>query len=158
MTFNNVPEAVGVSRAAAHTGLPLMVYFTLDRTSRLKPGSSLKHAIEATDAATGDARPDFYGINCSHPLECGACSRVRRLDQTDTCSSPERRDDGKRATLPDRSIGHLGAGDPAELGRQMGELARRYPHIDFGAGVVGRRKTRLAEIARSVREPLGALA
>ena len=25
--------------------------------------------IEATDAGSADARPDFYGINCSHPLE-----------------------------------------------------------------------------------------
>ena len=68
-TFNNVPEAVGVARAAARTGLPLQISFTLDSNHRLKSGPSLKEAIEAVDAEAGDARPDFYGINCSHPLE-----------------------------------------------------------------------------------------
>jgi S-methylmethionine-dependent homocysteine/selenocysteine methylase len=56
MTFNSAPEAVGLSRAAAHAGMPLMAHFTLDSTSRLKSGPSLKQAIEATDAAAGDAR------------------------------------------------------------------------------------------------------
>ncbi|HVK81841.1 MAG TPA: homocysteine S-methyltransferase family protein, partial [Verrucomicrobiae bacterium] len=69
MTFNNIPEAVGVSRAAARIGLPLALYFTLDSTSRLRSGPSVREAIEAVDAEAGDARPDFYGLNCSHPLE-----------------------------------------------------------------------------------------
>lgn len=68
-TFNNVPEAVGISRAAAAVGLPITVSFTLDSRSRLRSGPSLREAIEATDAEAGDAKPVFYGINCSHPLE-----------------------------------------------------------------------------------------
>ena len=36
MTFNSVPEAVGVARAAARLDLPLCISFTLDsETSRL---------------------------------------------------------------------------------------------------------------------------
>jgi homocysteine S-methyltransferase len=68
-TFNNVPEAVGVSRAAAEIGVPVTISFTLDSEHRLQSGPSLKEAIESTDAEAGDARPDFYGINCSHPVE-----------------------------------------------------------------------------------------
>ena len=68
-TINNIPEAVGISRAAAEAGLPVNISFTLDSTHRLKSGPSLKAAIEATDAESGAARPDSYGINCSQPVE-----------------------------------------------------------------------------------------
>jgi homocysteine S-methyltransferase len=149
MTFNNIPEAVGVARAAARLDMPLTVSFILDSNHRLKSGPSLKEAIEAVDAETGDARPDFYGINCSHPLEFGPALepgdwilRMRSLrpnasakDKVDLCQ-----------------IGHLEDGDPVELGEQMGALARRYPHIDIWGGCCGTWDTHLNEIAKNVRE------
>ena len=150
MTFNNVPEAVGVSRAAADAGLPLTISFTLDTTSRLKSGPSLKQAIEATDAAAGDAQPCFYGINCSHPLEFEPAlepgdwiKRIRGLRPNAAMMEKQQL----------CQIGHLEAGDPAELGWQMGELARRYTHIDIWGGCCGTWETHLDEIARNVREP-----
>jgi homocysteine S-methyltransferase len=153
LTFNNVPEAVGVSRAAARSGLPLTISFTLDSTSRLKSGPSLKQAIEATDAAAGDARPDFYGVNCSHPLEFEPAlepgdwiKRIRSLRPNAAMMEKQQL----------CKIGHLEAGDPAELGRQMGALARRYPHIDIWGGCCGTWETHLDEIARNVREPFAA--
>jgi len=149
MTFNNVPEAVGVSRAAARAGLPLTVSFTLDSASRLKSGPSLKQAIEATDAASGDARPDSYGINCSHPLEFGPAlergdwiKRIRSLRPNAAMMEKQRL----------CQIGHLEAGDPPELGQQMGGLARRYPHIDIWGGCCGTWETHLDDIARNVLE------
>jgi S-methylmethionine-dependent homocysteine/selenocysteine methylase len=68
-TFNNTPEAVGVSRAASRLGLPICVSFTLDSSHRPISGPSLRQAIETVDDETGDMQPDCYGINCSHPLE-----------------------------------------------------------------------------------------
>jgi homocysteine S-methyltransferase len=53
-------------------------------------------------------------------------------------------------------IGHLEDGDPPELGRQMGSLARRCPHIDIWGGCCGTWETHLDEIARNVREPFRA--
>ena len=56
-----------------------------------RSGPTLKEAIETIDAQTGDERPAFYGINCSHPLEfmpaiepgsgsseCGVCGPTLR--------------------------------------------------------------------------------
>ena len=58
MTFNSVPEVIGLSRAASRTGLPLCVSFTLDNsTSRLASGPSLKDAIETIDAQAGETGP-----------------------------------------------------------------------------------------------------
>lgn len=41
----------------------------VDPTGRLITGPSLKEAVEAVDEQAGDARPDFYSINCAHPVE-----------------------------------------------------------------------------------------
>lgn len=144
MTFNNVEEAVGVARAAATANLPLCVSFMLDSDSRLKSGASLREAIEEVDSRTGDLRPDFYGINCSHPIEFEPAleagdwiGRVRSLrpnasakDKIELCQ-----------------IGHLESGDPPDLADRMEKLARRYPHIDIWGGCCGTWDVHLDEIA-----------
>lgn len=148
MTFNSVAEAVGVSRAAARVGMPLGLSFTLTEAHRLRSGPSLKEAIEATDAQAGEARPDFYGVNCSHPLEFEPAlepgdwiKRIRALRPN--ASAMEKIELCK--------IGHLEEGDPADLGERMGALARRYPHIDIWGGCCGTWDKHLNEIARGVK-------
>lgn len=148
MTFNNIPEAVGVARAAHSAGLPVCVHLTLDSTSKLKSGPSVREAIIAIDAESGDAKPDFYGINCSHPrefepaLEPGSWfSRVRSI----------RPNAASMDKLSLCKLGHLEDGDPVELGAQMGDLARRYPHLDVWGGCCGTWERHLGEIARNVK-------
>jgi S-methylmethionine-dependent homocysteine/selenocysteine methylase len=148
LTFNSVPEAVGVSRAAARVGLPLGVSFTLDSgTSRLISGPSLREAIEATDRECGEAKPDFYGINCSHPYEF-----LPALDPGDWIERIRmlRPNASAMDKLALCKIGHLEEGDPQELGRLMGELARTYPHIDIWGGCCGTWDQHLGHIARQI--------
>ena len=148
MTFNNVPEAVGVARAAAHAGLPLSIMFTLDETARLASGPSLREAVEAVDAQTGTDRPDFYGINCSHPLEFLPALEPGDWTERIRILRPN-------AALMDKvslcRIGHLEEGDPHELGLLLAGIARRFPHIDVWGGCCGTWDTHLSEIAREVR-------
>jgi S-methylmethionine-dependent homocysteine/selenocysteine methylase len=147
VTFNNIPEAIGVARAAARIGLPLTVSFTLDSDHRLKSGPSLKETVETIDAETGEAMPDFYGINCSHPLEFEPALEpgawIGRLRSLRPNASPKDKQD--LCTL-----GHLEDGDPEELGEQMGALAKRYPHMDIWGGCCGTWDSHLKEIARNV--------
>lgn len=147
MTFNNIPEAVGVARAAASFDMPVSLSFSLDHNHRLNSGPSLREAIEAVDEQAGDARPDFYGINCSHPLEFDPALepgdwiyRIRSLrpnavsmEKTQLCK-----------------LGHLESGNPEELGQQMGALATRYPHIDIWGGCCGTWDEHLDRIAHHV--------
>lgn len=151
-TFNNVPEAVGVSRAAARAGLPICVSFTLTDDHRLRSGPTLREAVESVDAQAGDRRPTCYGLNCSHPLEFEPALepghwflRVRNLRPN--------------AVMMDKvslcRLGHLEDGDPVDLGRRMGDLARRHPHIDMWGGCCGTWETHLAEIARNVKAARG---
>ena len=147
MTFNSVAEAVGVSRAAARAGLPITVSFTLDSNRRLKSGPTLRQAIEAVDGEAGEARPDFYGLNCSHPLEFGPAiepgdwfKRVRSL-------RPNAAMMDKQALC---KIGHLVDGDPPTLGEQMGAIARQHPHLDVWGGCCGTWERHLEHISRNV--------
>lgn len=148
MTLNNVEEAVGIARAAHRAGLPVLLSFTLDCSSRLKSGPSLREAIEAVDERTGEARPDFYGINCSHPQEFAPALepgdwmlRVRSI----------RPNAAKMDKISLCRLGHLESGDAVELGHELGELARRYPHLDVWGGCCGTWDTHLEQIAGQVR-------
>ncbi len=148
MTFNNIPEGVGVARAAARAGLPLSLSFMVDPAGRLTTGPSLNDAVETVDAQTGDARPDFYGINCSHPIEFEPAlvagswlQRIRSLRPNASMAE-------KQALC---RIGHLEAGDPELLGLHMGALARRLPHIDIWGGCCGTWDDHLRAIAQQLR-------
>lgn len=148
MTFNNVPEVIGLAHAAARVGLPLSVSFTLDSSSRrLASAPTLKDAIETIDAQTGDDRPGFYGINCSHPLEFMPAIQPGKWFERVRCLRPN-------AAMMDKislcTLGHLEAGDPPMLGELMGGLARQHPHIDIWGGCCGTWDTHLDEIARNV--------
>ena len=147
-TLNNVSEAIGVTRAALRLGIPLAVSFMVDSTARLKSGSTLADAIQLVDQATGHG-PVFYSVNCSHPtefepgLEAGAwIKRVRGL----------RPNASKKEKIELCQIGHLEEGDPVELGRLMGDLARRYPHMDIWGGCCGTIDVHLDHIATNVSE------
>ncbi len=148
-TINNIPEAVGISRAAANAGLPVNISFTLDSTHKLKSGPTLKEAIEATDAEAGNAQPDSYGINCSHPLEFqpalepgGWKLRIRSL----------RPNAAKMDKVSLCRLGHIEEGNPEELGRLMGDLAHHYPDIDIWGGCCGTWDKHFDRIAHYVRE------
>lgn len=146
-TFNNVPEAVGLCRAAARIGIPVVMSLTLTSEHRLRSGPTLREAVEAIDAQTGDDKPLCYGINCSHPLEFAPAlepgewfGRVRNIRPN--------------AAMMDKialcKLNHLEDGDPVELGHQLGELSRAHPHIDMWGGCCGTWERHLREIARQV--------
>lgn len=147
LTFNNAPEAVGVIRAAAALGLPVGVSLTLTPNSRLRSGPTLREAVETTDDRTGGAAA-WFGTNCSHPLEVGPAladdgawiDRMRYI----------RPNAVKMEKVALCKLGHLEDGDPVELGKQMGDVARRFPRADILGGCCGTDERQLAQIARNV--------
>lgn len=147
MTFGSVEEAVGVAWAGHDVGLPVSVSFMPGPDRRLLDGHSLREAVERVDECAGDRRPDFYGVNCSHPHEFEPAlddgewmRRIRVLrpnashrDKIDLCQ-----------------IGHLEEGDPPALAALMGSLAQRMPHVDVWGGCCGTWAVHLRQIAREV--------
>ena len=147
ITFNNIPESVGVARAAAEIGIPLAISLTLDSSSKLRSGPSLAEAITTIDKEP-DQSPEYYLINCSHPVEYEPAiepgewiERIRGV----------RPNASKMEKIALCKIGHLEDGDPEELGTLCGDLARRYPHMDIWGGCCGTWDKHLDEIARNVR-------
>lgn len=133
-TLTNVNEAVGITRAAQSFGIPIAISFTLETDGRLPTGETLKDAIHAVDAATGNG-PAYYMINCAHPTHFAPAlaedeAWLERLK-------------GVRANASRRSHAELNeaveldAGDPVELGVQYQGLLRRFPHISVLGGCCG---------------------
>jgi S-methylmethionine-dependent homocysteine/selenocysteine methylase len=148
LTFNNVPEAVGAARAAARIGVPLFVSLTLDTTGHLKSGPSLAAAITEIDRKAGEDAPDFYLLNCSHPIEYESAlvsgDWVQRLRGVRPNAS-------KMEKMALCKLDHLEEGNPVELGGQLSELSDRHPHMDIFGGCCGTGENHLREIAKALR-------
>lgn len=145
-TFNDEEEAIGAARAARAADVPLAVSFTLTSDAHVHSGSTLAAAIETVDAAT-DGSVEFFGINCSHPLEFGPAltpgawtDRLRSL----------RPNASKMEKIALCQLGRLEEGDPVELAEHLGDLAVRYPQIDIWGGCCGTGAVHLDLIAEAV--------
>lgn len=146
LTFNSVPECIGIARAAAELDIPLCISLSLDSSSNLNTGPSLAAAILAIDEAT-EKSTAFFMVNCVHPLEyepaLSAENWIKRI-----------RGVRPNASVMDKislcKIGHLEDGNPSELGRQVGDLMHRYPHMDICGGCCGTWDTHLDKIAENV--------
>jgi S-methylmethionine-dependent homocysteine/selenocysteine methylase len=133
-TMNYINEATGIALAAKQTGMPAVISFTVETDGKLPTGETLKDAITAVDAATGNA-PVYYMINCAHPTHF-----------RDAIASGEnwvKRIGGLRANASRRSHAELDtateldAGDPREFGQLHAELRRLMPRATVLGGCCG---------------------
>jgi homocysteine S-methyltransferase len=99
ITMNYVEEALGITRAARRTGMPVAIAFTVETDGRLPTGQALRaaieQAIEQVEAETS-SYPSYDMINCAHkrisrmcslPINCGRkefgdCGRTLRARVT----------------------------------------------------------------------------
>ncbi|MEP1378632.1 MAG: homocysteine S-methyltransferase family protein [Paracoccaceae bacterium] len=113
------------------------VHIGLDRTF------SLPEAIAQIDEQTGSDAPDFFLLNCSHPLEFEPAIEnqdwIKRLRGV----GPNASKMGKIALC---KLGHIEDGDPKEPGEQVADLSRRFRHMDIFGGSCGTRSSHLREI------------
>jgi S-methylmethionine-dependent homocysteine/selenocysteine methylase len=65
MTLTTPEEGIGMVRAARSAGLPVALSFTVETDGRLPDGTPMGVAVERVDAI---AAPDWFGINCAHPV------------------------------------------------------------------------------------------
>ncbi len=66
ITMTYAEEALGVTRAATESDMPVAISFTVETDGRLPSGQQLGEAIEQVDEET-DRGPAYYMINCAHP-------------------------------------------------------------------------------------------
>lgn len=146
ITMTNIPEAIGVVRAAQAAGAPVAISFTVETDGRLPTGQTLQEAIETVDAATGRAVA-YYMVNCAHPTHFAAV--------LDPGAAWTQRIAGLRANASKRSHQELNDapdlddGNPSELGREYAGLLRRHGHIRVLGGCCGTDHRHVAAIGRA---------
>lgn len=149
-TMTNVPEAIGVARAARAAGLPSVISFTVETDGRLPSGDSLENAIGQVDETTG-AAPAYYMVNCAHPIHY-----ERVLDQAGAWLKRLR---GLRSNASQRSHAELDAsldlddGDPEAFGREHQMLLRRHPQLAVLGGCCGTDHRHVQAIGQACLQP-----
>jgi homocysteine S-methyltransferase len=136
-------EAVGVIRAAAGAGVPVVVSFTVETDGRLPDGTPLARAMAQVDEATGGAA-EFFMINCAHPThiaaglaQAGKLERIGGLRVNASKLSHEELDAAEE----------LDEGDPVELGRDNAKLQDKLPSVRLLGGCCGTDHRHVAQIA-----------
>src|SRR5262245_766605 len=126
ITMTYPAEAIGVARAAADAGMPVVISFTVETDGTLPAGQSLAEAIDTVDRAT-EGYPAYYMINCAHPTHF-----QHVLDPAEAWT---RRVGGIRANASALSHAELDeadelhSGDPVELAEQYAELRAAHPQL-----------------------------
>lgn len=134
VTLTNVPEAIGIVRAAGKADLPCAIGFTVETDGRLPTGQTLASAIAETDSASSTP-PVYYMINCAHPDHF--------IDELENCGDWAKRIRGIRANASRMSHAELDAaeelddGNPKELAAQYQQLARLLPNLSVVGGCCG---------------------
>lgn len=146
ITMTNIPEAIGITRAAQSIGLPVAISFTVETDGRLPTGDSLSDAVNAVDRATNSA-PAYYMINCAHPTHFAAVLKdneewVKRIGGV--------RANASRCSHADLdAMTELDRGDAQELAEQHSVLRQRFPHINVLGGCCGTDLNHITAIAEA---------
>jgi len=138
-------EAIGIVRAAAKSGMPVMISFTVETDGNLPSGGTLKDAIARVDAATAKF-PLYYMINCAHPtrfrrvIEPGAGWVDRIYAVRANASTKSHAELNESASLDE--------GDPVDLGKEYKELRSIMPKLHILGGCCGTDPRHVDEIAK----------
>lgn len=133
-TLAYAEEGVGIARAAAAAGVPVVISFTLETDGRLPSGEPLGEAIERVDAETS-AAPAYFMINCAHPSHFAAV--------VEAAGPWRQRLGGIRANASRRSheeldeAAELDSGDPDQLAEEYLRLKKALPALCVLGGCCG---------------------
>lgn len=145
ITMTNIPEAIGLARAARALDAPVAISFTVETDGRLPTGDRLADAITAVDQAVSNY-PAYYMINCAHPAHF---TSVLEQDAEWTSRIHGIRANASRCSHAELdAMTELDMGDIAELAALHRDLRQRFPNITVLGGCCGtdlRHVTAIAE-------------
>lgn len=150
LTMTNIPEAVGIAKAAKAIGVPVAISFTVETDGRLPTGDSLRDAIEAVDEATG-SYPAYYMINCAHPTHF--MSVLSEGDEWTKRIAGIRANASRCSHAELDAMTELDSGNPEELGRMYRSIRDDLPHIRVMGGCCGTDLRHVTAIAEACVEP-----
>ncbi len=127
-------EAIGVVRAAAAHGMPVVIAFTVETDGRLPSGETLEDAVRTVDDETA-AGAAYYMVNCAHPTHLDAAVHAG--------TGWQQRWRGLRANASTMSHAELDAaeelddGDPVDLAARYAALRADFPQLSVLGGCCG---------------------
>lgn len=144
LTINYVEEAIGITEAARHADMPVVISFTVETDGNLATGQSLQSAVEQVDSLTS-AYPSYFMINCAHPShfkqvlqnEAPWVQRIRGLRANSSTKS--------HAELNEST--ELDIGDPHDLGQLHARLKQHLPLLTVFGGCCGTDVRHVEQIA-----------
>jgi S-methylmethionine-dependent homocysteine/selenocysteine methylase len=142
LTLTYPDEAIGVVRAAAAVGVPVVASFTVETDGRLPDGTPIADAVDRVDAATG-AAAELFMLNCAHPTHIAAGL---------SGAPSEQRIGGLRVNASALSHAELDAadsldeGDPPALARDNAALRSQLPSVRLLGGCCGTDHRHVTEI------------
>jgi S-methylmethionine-dependent homocysteine/selenocysteine methylase len=147
ITMTYAEEAVGIARAAAGAGVPVVLSFTVETDGRLPSGQPVREAVEQADAETAGSVA-YFMVNCAHPTHFDDVlagdepwvKRVRGLRPNASTKSHAELDEAEE----------LDAGDPVDLAARLGELRRRLPELTVVGGCCGTDERHIGEMCKAV--------
>lgn len=150
ITMTNVPEAIGVTRAARQSATPVAISFTVETDGRLPTGDALATAVSAVDEATG-AYPAYFMVNCAHPTHFS--SALREGSEWTARILGVRANASRCSHAELDAMTELDIGDPSELAELHRELRERFPHINVLGGCCGTDLRHVTAIAEACLRP-----
>ena len=147
ITMTYAEEAVGIARAAAAAGVPVVLSFTVETDGRLPSGQPLREAVEQADAETAGSIA-YFMVNCAHPTHFDDVlagdepwvKRIRGLRPNASTKSHAELDEAEE----------LDEGDPVDLAARLGELRRRLPELMVVGGCCGTDERHIGEMCKAV--------
>jgi S-methylmethionine-dependent homocysteine/selenocysteine methylase len=144
LTMTYPDEAVGITRASAAAGVPVVISFTVETDGRLPSGQALGEAIEEVEAAT-DGAPAYFMVNCAHPAHMAPAfadggawlDRIRGLRANASAKSHAELDESEE----------LDEGNPSELADQYRDLSTTLRNVTVVGGCCGTDQRHIAAIA-----------
>ena len=140
-------EAIGMVRAARRFELPVVISFTVETDGRLPTGETLEAAITEVDDAT-ESYAAYFMINCAHPEHFSQVlenapwmQRIRGIIANASRCSHAELDEAKE----------LDDGNPTELGVQLADIRRQFPHIQVLGGCCGTDIRHMKQIVTALR-------
>ncbi|MDG1430881.1 MAG: homocysteine S-methyltransferase family protein [Paracoccaceae bacterium] len=125
--------------------MPVVIAFTVETDGKLPTGSTLETAITEVDDATDGYTP-YFMINCAHPDHFDTAltdgpwmKRIKGIIANASRCSHTELDEAEE----------LDDGNPRELGFQLSEIRRRFPHISVLGGCCGTDMRHMQEIAEA---------
>lgn len=147
ITMTNLPEAIGVARAAADARVPSVISFTVETDGCLPTGMTLADAIAGVDHEAGTP-PLHYMINCAHPQHfeqviAAGGDYLERLGGLRSNASRKSHEELNESET-------LDAGDPQELGELHADLAHRLQGLKVFGGCCGTDVRHIASMAEAL--------